>query len=96
MSTLLPCKRSKYLKQFVIISILQHSYCSQLLPCIAIKSWKVAPSLDIPPEKTKHSPAVTFCLVGVLADGYIQHVSTALVVKRQYLENHHVPEEQGT
>lgn len=43
MCTLLPCKRSKYLKQFVIISILQHSYCSQLLLCIASKGWKVAP-----------------------------------------------------
>lgn len=68
------------MKQFVIISILQHSYCSQLLPCIGIKGWKVAPKLEIPP-KTKHSTCVAFCFVEVLADGCIQHVSTAPVIK---------------
>lgn len=96
MGTLLPCKRSKYLKYFIIIiSILQYPYYSQLLPWIAIKGWKVGPRLEIPPEKTKHSTGETFCLLEVLANGCIHHVVTGLVVKQQYLENHDVPEEHG-
>lgn len=84
------------MKQFLMISILQHSYCSQLLPCIGIKVQKVAPRHEIPLEKTKRSTRVAFCLVEVLADGCIQHVLTALVIEQKYLENFYVPEEQGT
>lgn len=73
MSTLLPCKRSKYIKQFVIISILQNLF--HLSCCLALLS-KVGRLL---PDLKLHRSDILFR--EALADGCIQHVSRALIVK---------------
>lgn len=71
MIAFLPCKRLKCMKQF--ISILQHSYCSQQLPCKGIKGWNNAPRLKIPPEKTYVYIALAWHLVHGSVSRWLLH-----------------------